>query len=337
MRTARIKEKGAYYHIISRVIDRQMLLDEVHKEQFRRTMRAAEGFSGVRILTWAALDNHIHILLHVPVPEPVCDDELIRRLHLLYDKPLVESVHNHLKSLREEGQDAAAEQFKAGYTYRMYELSEFVKTLKQRFTQRYNALHNRTGTLWEGRFKSVLVQGSRYALSTVAAYIDLNAVRAGLVEDPKDYRFCGYGEAVGGCGRARDGISAVARSLDQDGSWSECGRQYRKLLYVAGEQVGLSAEGLPAKPGFDPEKVRQVLKEGGGLSPQELLRCRVRYFTDGVVLGSHAYVQEVFLRHRANFGPKRKSCPRSMIGGAWGDLCTARRLRLEVVAVPVAA
>jgi putative transposase len=37
-----------------------------------------------------------------------------------------------------------------------------------------------------------------YALAMIAAYIDLNAVRAGLVVDPKDYRFCGYGEAMGG-------------------------------------------------------------------------------------------------------------------------------------------
>jgi putative transposase len=42
----------------------------------------------------------------------------------------------------------------------------------------------------------VVVENSVNALKTVAAYIDLNPIRAGLVEDPKDYRFCGYGEAV---------------------------------------------------------------------------------------------------------------------------------------------
>jgi putative transposase len=39
------------------------------------------------------------------------------------------------------------------------------------------------------------MEGTADALSTMAAYVDLNAVRAGIVEDPKDYRFCGYGEA----------------------------------------------------------------------------------------------------------------------------------------------
>lgn len=51
-------------------------------------------------------------------------------------------------------------------------------------------------TLWAERFKSVLVEGFGNALETVAAYIDLNPVWAGIVEDPKDYRFCGYAEAV---------------------------------------------------------------------------------------------------------------------------------------------
>jgi hypothetical protein len=44
----------------------------------------------------------------------------------------------------------------------------------------------------------VFVEGSEHALSAMSVYIDLNAVRAGIVKDPKDYRYCGYGEAVAG-------------------------------------------------------------------------------------------------------------------------------------------
>ncbi len=78
----------------------------------------------------------------------------------------------------------------------MWDLSEFMKTLKQKFTSGFNRQQGREGTLWERRFKSVLVEGSWNCILKVAAYIDLNAVRAGLVDDPKDYRWCGYGEAV---------------------------------------------------------------------------------------------------------------------------------------------
>jgi hypothetical protein len=81
---------------------------------------------------------------------------------------------------------------KASFTYRMGDVSEFIKTLKQRFTQWFNKRQGRRGTLWEERFKSVLMEGRGHVLATMAAYIDLNAVRAGLVKDPKDFRFCGY-------------------------------------------------------------------------------------------------------------------------------------------------
>ena len=47
----------------------------------------------------------------------------------------------------------------------MYDLGEFMKTLKQRLTQSYNGQHGRKGTLWEERYKSILVEGSANALS----------------------------------------------------------------------------------------------------------------------------------------------------------------------------
>lgn len=60
-----------------------------------------------------------------------------------------------------------------------------------RFTQWFNRTHARKGTLWEERFESVLVEGAGTALMTMAAYIEPNPVRAGLVSDPKDFRWCG--------------------------------------------------------------------------------------------------------------------------------------------------
>ena len=69
MRVPRIKEPvGGYYHVLSRVVDRRMALDDNEKERFRKLMRRTETFSGVRILTHSILDNHWHILIHVPAP-----------------------------------------------------------------------------------------------------------------------------------------------------------------------------------------------------------------------------------------------------------------------------
>ena len=62
-----------------------------------------------------------------------------------------------------------------------------MKGLLIRFTRWFNRVHERTGTLWEKRFKSVIVE-SGTAARTMAAYIDLNPVRAGMLKDPADYR-----------------------------------------------------------------------------------------------------------------------------------------------------
>ena len=84
-----------------------------------------------------------------------------------------------------------------------------MKTIKQRFSVWFNRTHKRYGTLWADRFKSVLVEGFGNPLQIMAAYIDLNPVRAGIVEDPKDYRFCGYAEAVAGEEMAKLGLAFI--------------------------------------------------------------------------------------------------------------------------------
>jgi len=335
MRTARIVEDGAaYYHVISRVVDRRMVFTPDEKERFRKLMRAVEEFSGVQILTYALMTNHWHILVYVPERQAVGDGEFIRRLKCLYGDGRVDVLTEHLGKLRADGQHEAAEAVKADYTCRMYDLSEFVKTLKQRASISYNRRNHRKGTLWEERFKSVLIEGSPGALSATAAYIDLNAVRAGMVSDPKEYRYCGYGEAVGGGKQAREGLK---RALGEEGEWNELSGRYRQLLYVTGEARGVSEAGRAIRRGFTAEAVEEVMTGKGKLPLNEVLRCRVRYFTDGAILGGRAFVDEAFRRHRSHFGEKREDGARTMVGGEWGDLVTARALRLSVIGRPAPA
>ena len=346
MRKARIKEEwGAFYHCFSRVVDRRRIFDTSEKHKFRGLMRAMEGFSGVEVVTYAILGNHWHMLLYVPERREVDDADFVTRLGFLYRTPLVAHAEKHLAALRESGKDSEAEEFKAKYTYRMYDLSEFMKTVQQRFSTGFNHRHGRTGTLWEGRFRSLLTQpdasnwsassgGQISAIAAVAAYIDLNAVRARIVDDPKDYRFCGYGEAVGGETLARQGIGTVMRSLNVEGEWADIAKEYRRFLYLTGEERTVDEHGRPIKRGFTAEEVQAVLDAGGKLTFGQALRCRVRYFTDGVVLGSREYVEEVFKRHRDHFGAKRKCGARPMAGAEWGGLHTVRRLRRAVITAP---
>jgi len=316
-----IGDPGAAYHCVSRIVDRQMVLGSVEKEKFRSVMRSVEAFSGVRILTYAILTNHFHILVQVPRQKELTDEALLRRLGFIYDRGYVNEIRRLLEKYRAEGKVDRAEALREQYLCRMYDLSEFMKTLKQRFTQWFNGYHEREGTLWEGRFKSVLVQFKPDALRTMAAYIDLNAVRAGLVEDPKEYRYCGYAEAVSGNRWSRKGIGAVLG--ESGGDWRRISRSYRQTLYIRGERS-------EKRHGISPEKVRKVIDERGKLSPQELMQCRVRYLSDGVALGSKNFVENVFAMNREQFGPRRKTGARPMKYGDWGGLCTMRDLQCTI-------
>ncbi|MGJ8723923.1 MAG: hypothetical protein ACSHYB_05145 [Roseibacillus sp.] len=172
------------------------------------------------------------------------------------------------------------------------------------------------------RFKSVIVQNGT-ASRTVAAYIDLNPVRAGIVEDPADYRWSSYGEAMGGGKKARAGlvkalgtshsqhsrtnvkVSSAARAWAQGG----IGKEYRKLLLRAGQEVVLNAKVV--KKGMSKEKVENelaALDESTSKSDRvisKVIQHRIRYFSDGVVIGSKDSVETFFNQFKHRFGPKR--------------------------------
>lgn len=70
-------------------------------------------------------------------------------------------------------------------------VGELMKRLGQRYVQYINRTYKRSGTLWEGRFRSCLTQEEDYVLSCYR-YIELNPVRAGMVEHPAEYRWSSY-------------------------------------------------------------------------------------------------------------------------------------------------
>jgi putative transposase len=169
VRQGRLTEsRESYYHVMSRVVDRQFVLNDDEKERFRKLLRRVEGFSGVDVMTHSVLGNHFHALLHVPEREDISDTEWIKRVKALYTKPQALDIIDQFTRLREQGHEDAALAYRQRFTDRMYDLAEFVKTLKQRFTQSYNRRHGRKGTLWEERYKSILVEGSANALSTIS-------------------------------------------------------------------------------------------------------------------------------------------------------------------------
>jgi putative transposase len=70
-------------------------------------------------------------------------------------------------------------------------IPQMMQAVGRRYVRTYNLRHGRTGTLWEGRYKSTLIQAERYLLACMV-YIDLNPVRAGMVADPANYPWSSY-------------------------------------------------------------------------------------------------------------------------------------------------
>jgi putative transposase len=70
-------------------------------------------------------------------------------------------------------------------------VSKFMQALGRRYVQYFNRAYKRSGTLWEGRFKSSIVQSEHYLLQCYR-YIELNPVRANMVNDPADYAWSSY-------------------------------------------------------------------------------------------------------------------------------------------------
>src|SRR6202047_2076056 len=172
--------------------------------------------------------NHFHLLCEVPEPRLLSQNEVLERIEAGYGPQRVRSLREQLARCTQ--QPDATEQSNRllePYRRRMNDISIFVKELKGRFAQRYNRRHGRYGTLWAERFKSLLLEGGR-AVATVAAYIDLNPVRAALCAEPKDYRYCGYAEALAqGSALAREGIRIIL-DLPQTTCCEELSREYRK-------------------------------------------------------------------------------------------------------------
>jgi putative transposase len=333
MRFPRVKAEGrACYHCVSRVVDRRFIFHtaghgSAEAERFIQLMRRLEAFSGLRILDYVLMSNHFHLLCEVPEPKVLSETELLQRIEAGYGLAYRQALQQQLDRYRQQPEGSPQiQRLLDRYRSRMYDLSVFIKELKGRFAQGYNQRHGRSGVLWAERFKSVLVQEGE-ALATVAAYIDLNPVRAGLCADPKDYRYGGYAEALAkGCPLARHGLRTIL-GLPETTTWSELSRQYRTYLFVKGSST--SADRAPA---FDLDRAQRVVEEQKGelALPQRLL-CRIRYFSDGVILGSQCFVESHFLRLKQKLGYKRHRAATCLTALGSPSLWVFRDLRLRTV------
>ncbi len=200
-------------------------------------------------------------------------------------------------------------------------LSEFVREIKVGFTRYYNRRHNRRGYFWGDRFKSVIVENGETLINCLA-YIDLNPLRAGLVDRPEDYRWnsLGYHVQAGN----KDNFlsldfgpvkyaSLSLRELHRAGVMDaeDRLRGYRRYVYEAG---ALDRPDRNQAKVIDNDIVEKERQKNYEISRVDRFRYRTRYFTDSGIIGTKEFVSENYKRFKDVFMSKREKIPRAVAG-----------------------
>ena len=350
MRLRRMLASGdGYYHLISRTAGQQFLMGPEEKDRLMGLLYRVAEFSGGEVLTFALMDNHFHILVKVPKYREVDEPELLRRLRVLYGDEKTDRVLHDWEVWGRKGRVDKVLSAKAALRARMYDLSQFCKTLKESYSMSYNFRNAHSGTIWGARFKSVLLSPDYETLMSVGAYIDLNPVRAGIACEAGVYAWSGYTQALGGLRKARQGLRALVSMAYArlDATWEQSNNAYRSAIEgfieppalskrtekSGGESaVGAETSALMTKAAagrrkqraerFEPQVVAEALEQGGKISLFALLRCRVRHFSHGVALGPLEFIRTITrsLNPQKDTWSACECC--DMI-----HLCTARPLR----------
>ena len=292
-RTPRLIVRGepAVYHIISRTALPGFVLQDAEKEVLFKIIKHISSVYFVDVLGYAIMGNHFHLLVRMNPGDRYTEEDIKRRYEIYYGGSSRGMIGERIGYYREKWSN----------------LSEYVKEIKQRFARFYNRENNRRGYFWGDRFKSVIVERGE-TLVNCLAYIDLNAVRAGIVSKPEEYRWCSIGYHVQAGNRDR------FLSMDY-GMWGSEGRDeaeklrnYRMYLY---EKGCIEVRG---KGKIGEKEVEDERRRGYELSRGDVLMYRRRYYTEGIVLGSKEFVRSIYERYRGYFGYKREREPMTVPG-----------------------
>ena len=319
-----LPSEATIYHVVTRTSRGEFLFGDLEKERMRRMLWQMAEVCGVEVLTYAVMSNHLHVVVRVPAKDEadtaVSNEEVLRRYGVWFGASVLAEARKGLRGASEEGWA----EFRGKYLPMMHDLSWFMRLLKQRFSRWFNAYHKTFGTLWAERFTSVVIEGGGEALLAVCAYVDLNPVRAKIVEDPKEYRWSGYGEAVGGRSAPRQGLEKVTG--EKRGDWRAVQARYRLCLYAVGTVVKM--KGGRTQGAIANAAAEKVWREQGEMGWAVALRDRVGYFSRGGVLGTKGFVDRVFSMKREQFPETRSSGARRMRGDVdWGKMRSLRDLR----------
>jgi len=295
-----IEDETAIYHVMSRTALDGFPLGDIEKDFMLDLIRRYADLYFVEILGFCLLGNHFHILVKMFPEHKFTDEDIKKRYAAFYGDDRAFS-DGWIPSLREK----------------LSNISEFVREIKVGFTRYYNKLHNRRGYFWGDRFKSVIVENGETLINCLA-YIDLNPIRAGLVERPEDYRWnsLGYHIQTGNKGDFLSldfGLKEFAVKTAEERL-----KYYRQFVYEKG-CIDVSKGGQIREDIVEKERKKRF-----EVSAVDLFRYRTRYFTDSGIIGSKSFVSRLYVDFKDHFSSKHEKKPKPI--GGLGGIYSLKRL-----------
>ena len=310
-------EQRSFYLVTNRIVGGSFIFGEIEKEFFRKLLFEGQKRYGYIIWDFCVMDNHYHILIEVPEAASMPRQEVLRRWYL----------HQKSKSPGDPG-DRVLEAFRQ----KIHDLSVIISNIQQRFTQWYNRRKDRWGRLFGGRFDSVILDQDG-AVAKAMAYITLNPVRAGIVDDPADYRWSGYGERTAK-GALQESEIVLAKLIKRELGLPETTfkgneKAIMKRVWERFRQclLGHAVE----RQGIDRQTVAEKLDHSNislKLTWSQRLMLKANFATKGMAVGSKQFVEDILLRYADVLGYRKKHTPEHT--RAWDEVYCLKKHRVWI-------
>jgi putative transposase len=288
-----VDDQSTVYHVMSRTALDGFPLGDIEKDFMLDLIRRYAALYLVDILGLCLMGNHFHILVRVIPEYKFSDEDILKRYVDFYGDERI-FADGLIPSLR----------------LKLSNLSEFMREIKVNFARFYNRRHNRRGYFWGDRFKSVIVENGETLINCLA-YIDLNPLRAGLVERPEQYRWNSLGYHLQT--NNQDNFLSTDFGLQEFNvrSKKERIRRYRRYVYEAGSLNRPEKGNVKV---IEDKVLKNERRRAFELSKSDRFRYRTRYFTDSGIIGSKEFVSTNFQRFKNLFESKHEKKPKPIKG-----------------------
>ena len=286
-RMARVKLEGAegWYHVHCQVAGHKgeyVLADPLCRKKLIDLLKFYTKAYCCELASFSIMGNHWHGVLHFEAPRHLTSEELMRCARRFYPSSLSRKLLKNWTASQWER-----------FSRRLFDISEFMRNVQSGFATWYNQTHQRKGKFWADRYKSVCL-GDLQAVQDCMLYVDLNPVRAGLVQRPEQWQGSSlYYREIG----KADWLLRL-KSLTSEAREAKALQSYRCRLYYRGN--------VPTKPGQAkiPDTIL-IQEQARGFAVSGVYLRRLRYFADGLAIGSESFIRER-LAHLREMGYYRR-------------------------------